>query len=132
MEALQRKDRFVNNALIRKEGREQTRRAAFNRLECQCFIGKTLCSPSIVQLHPYSQQIVVAYRDRVMLNDWNRSVITSLSPIQVQANQTIQTTTNKRGSNAGRVTSVQFINAHDRGMVMAGYDDGVVRLFLLI
>ena len=82
-----------------------------------------------MQLHPYAQQVVVAYRDLVMLNDWNRSVVTTLTPPVLPQPITIQTTTNKRSTvNMGRVTSIQFVNAHDRGLVMAGYDDGVVSI----
>jgi regulator-associated protein of mTOR len=28
-----------------------------------------------------------------------------------------------------RVSSVQFVNAHDRGLILAGYDDGSVRIW---
>lgn len=40
------------------------------------------------------------------------------------------TITSKRMSvGPGRVSSIQFINAHDRGLVLAGYDDGAIRIW---
>lgn len=131
LEAQQRNKRFVRNSAIRKEGKEQTRKAAFNRLDGQFPIGKTRYTSTIVQLHPYSQQAVVAYRDLVMLNDFDKATVTTLTP-PVLPQATIQTTTNKRSTtNVGRVTSIQFINAHDRGMILSGYDDGVVSILVI-
>lgn len=141
METVKRKERFRRNAEVRNEAREQQRNAVFHSLKGQCFIGKTAYTPSIVKLHPYEQQIVVAYLDRIMLNDWNLNVATSLSPMQLNSptlnhgnSATIQTTTNSSKrvpvtASALRVTSIQFINAHDRGLIMAGYDDGSVRIW---
>lgn len=141
METVKRKERFRRNTEVRNEAREQQRNAVFHSLKGQCFIGKTAYTPSIVKLHPYEQQIVVAYLDRIMLNDWNLNVATSLSPMQLNSptlnhgnSATIQTTTNSSKrvpvtASALRVTSIQFINAHDRGLIMAGYDDGSVRIW---
>jgi regulator-associated protein of mTOR len=140
-----RKQRFERNAKVRKEATEQQRLAVFNNLKTQSFVGKTAMIPSIVKLHPYEQQIAVAYLDRIMLKDWGLDVSTTLSPIQLSSSNythqsaTIQTTTNNIStgkkisvtspSTTIRVTSMQFINAHDRGHVMAGYDDGSVRIW---
>lgn len=136
-----RKQRFERNAKVRKEASEQQRLAVFNNLKTQSFVGKTAMIPSIVKLHPYEQQIAVAYLDRIMLKDWGNDVSTTLSPIQLSSSNythhsaTIQTTTNmgKKVSitspSSVRVTSMQFINAHDRGHIMAGYDDGSIRIW---
>lgn len=142
-ETMDRKIRFNRNARIRKEALEQQRLAVFHNMKTQCFIGKTSMTPSIVKLHPYEQQIVVAYLDRIMLNDWALNISTSLSPIQLNTTSfshhsaTIQTTTNSGKkmsvtaptSSSLRVSSVQFVNAHDRGLILAGYDDGSVRIW---
>ena len=134
-----RKQRFERNARVRKEALDQQRIAVFNNLKTQSFVGKTSMTPSIVKLHPYEQQIAVAYLDRIMLKDWNLDVSTTLSPTQLNSNHnhhsaTIQTTSNlgkkiSITSSSLRVTSVQFINAHDRGHIMAGYDDGTIRIW---
>lgn len=141
-ETMERKKRFDRNARIRKEASDQQRLAVFHNLKNQSFIGKTSMTPSIVKLHPYEQQIVVAYLDRIMLNDWALNVTTSLSPLQLnsptmsQHSATIQTTTNSgkkvsvvAPSTTMRVSSIQFVNAHDRGLIMAGYDDGSIRIW---
>lgn len=141
-ETMERKHRFTRNAKIRKEAQNQQRLAVFHNLKNQSFIGKTSMTPSIVKLHPYEQQIVVTYMDRITLNDWGLNVSTSLSPMQLTQNYshhsaTIQTTTNsgKKMSvtspspSSLRVSSIQFVNAHDRGLILAGYDDGSVRLW---
>lgn len=142
-ETMERKKRFSRNERIRKEADGQQRLAVFHNLKNQSFIGKTSMTPSIVKLHPYEQQIVVAYLDRIMLNDWGLNYATSLSPMQLSSSTishhsaTIQTTTNsgKKLSVASpspsslRVSSIQFVNAHDRGLILAGYDDGSVRIW---
>lgn len=141
-ETLNRKQRFERNIKVRKEARDQQRIAVFhNNLKTQSFIARTSHIPSMVKLHPYEQQIAVAYFDRIMLRDWGLNITTTLSPMQLSSPNytnhaaTIQTTTNvsKKISVTApvsmRVSSVQFINAHDRGLVMAGYDDGSVRIW---
>lgn len=142
-ETMERKKRFTRNEKIRKEGDNQQRLAVFHNLKNQTFIGKTSMTPSIVKLHPYEQQIVVAYLDRIMLNDWVFNVSTSLFPLQLGSSNishhsaTIQTTpvSGKKMSvvspppSSLRVSSIQFINAHDRGLILAGYDDGSVRIW---
>lgn len=142
-ETMERKKRFNRNTRIRKEALSQQRHAVFHNLKTQSFIGKTSMTPSIVKLHPYEQQIVVAYLDRITLNDWGLNISTSLSPMQLSSSTfsnfsaTIQTTTNSGkklsvtspSPSSLRVSSIQFVNAHDRGMILAGYDDGSVRIW---
>lgn len=142
-ETMDRKTRFAKNARVRKEAADQQKLAVFHNLKQQIFIGKTSMTPSIVKLHPYEQQVVVAYLDRIMLHDWALNVSTSLSPMPLATSNfhhhsaTIQTTTNsgKKMSvtspppSSLRVSSVQFVNAHDRSLILAGYDDGSVRIW---
>lgn len=142
-ETMERELRFAKNASVRKEAIYQQQLTVFYNLKTQTFIGKTPMTPSIVKLHPYEQQIAVAYLDRIMLNDYPHNITQSLSPLQLLSSNTshqsatIQTTTNsgKKMSvtsplpSSMRVSSIQFINAHDRGLIMAGYDDGSVRIW---
>lgn len=136
-EMVTRKERFDRNARVRKEGANEQSVAAFNNLKTRSFVGKTSMIPSIVKLHPYEQQIAVAYLDRIMLKDWVSDVSTTLSPMQFNSTNsaTIQTTTNSHkkisvsSPTSIRVTSINFINSHDRGHVMAGYDDGSIRIW---
>ena len=143
-ETMDRKNRFARNEKIRKDAMKQQRMAVFHNLKNQTFIGKTQMTPSIVKLHPYEQQIVVAYLDRIMVNDWALNISMQLSPMQPNSpsvtqhhSAMIQTTTNSAkkmsvtapSSSASRVSSVQFVNAHDRGLILAGYEDGSVRIW---
>lgn len=142
-ETMERNKRFSRNARIRKEALSQQRLAVFHNLKTQSFIGKTSMTPSIVKLHPYEQQIVVAYLDRIMLNDWGLNISTSLSPMLLSSSTfshhsaTIQTTTNSSkklsvtspSPSSLRVSSIQFVNSHNRGLILAGYDDGSVRIW---
>lgn len=138
-ETLDRRKRFTRNEKIRQEGLHQQRAAIFQNLKSQAFIGKTSMTPTIVKLHPYEQQIAVAYSDRLMLNDWSLNVQNSYSPLQQPS--TFKSTFQSSRTNSGRkisitanqctlrLSSIQFINAHIRGLVMAGYDDGSVRIW---
>lgn len=53
---------FRNNT-IRLEAIEEQRRAVNSRLEIQVFHTRTHVAPSILQLHPFDQQIAVAGKD---------------------------------------------------------------------
>lgn len=138
-ETMEKKKRFDRNARVRKKAADQQSRVFSYPIKNPCFVGKTSLTPSIVKLHPYEQQIVVAYLDRIMLNDWGLNVSASLSPLNLSSSTlshhsaTIQSTTSARNSTSGpstlRVSSIQFVNAHDRGLILAGYDDGSVRVW---
>lgn len=138
-ETMEKKKRFDRNARVRKEAIDQQRLAMFLPIKTQCFAGKTSLTPSIVKLHPYEQQIVVAYLDRIMLNDWGLNISASLSPMHLSSSTfshhsaTFQSTTSGKHSSASfpslRVSSIQFVNSHDRGLILAGYDDGSVRVW---
>lgn len=141
-ETLDRRKRFTRNEEIRQEGLHQQRAAIFQNLKSQAFVGRTPMTPVIVKLHPYEKQIAVAYSDRLMLHDWSTNVKNSYSPIQIPSTtfkSTFASTTNTTNSGRKlsmttnhfslRLSSIQFINAHVRGLVMAGYDDGSVRIW---
>lgn len=53
---------FRNNN-IRLEAIEEQRRAVNCRLESQVFHTRTAVAPSLLQLHPFDQQIAVAGKD---------------------------------------------------------------------
>lgn len=143
IETMNRHERFKKNEKIRKEAVSQQRLAVFHNLQKQSFVGKTPTIPSIVKLHPFEPLIAVTYLDRIMLKDWDTSNSNLLSPVLLNPPHitnhaaTIQTTTNSAKKMSSivpptsslRVSSIQFVNAHDRGLVMAGYDDGSVRLW---
>lgn len=139
-ETLDRRKRFIRNEKIRQEGLHQQRAAIFQNLKSQTFIARTVMTPTIVKLHPYEEQIAVAYSDRLFLNEWTAGsqVQNCFSPIQIPSTfkSTFATTTNSgrklsmtTSHYTLRLSSIQFINAHVRGLVMAGYDDGSIRIW---
>lgn len=142
-EYLERLWRFKRNERLRSEAREQQRRVPFIRMENQTFFSKTHQVPTLVKLHAYEPQIAVAYRDKVIIHDWGTGVMHTYLPETVrtfyQNNKLItrlshqnpmsshQSPTNQQQQL--RVTSLEFVNAHDRSLVLIGYDDGSLRLW---
>lgn len=142
-EYLERVWRFKRNETLRSEARDQQRRVPFIRMETQTFYYKTQQVPNLVKLHAYEPQIAVAYRDKVIIHDWSTGAMHSYLPETVrtfyQNNKCItrlshqnpisshQSPTNQQQQL--RVTSLEFVNAHDRSLVLIGYDDGSLRLW---
>lgn len=120
-EYLNKIERCKKNAQLRQEAKEQYRRVIFGRLDNQVWHGRTPAAPALVRLHPYEDQIAVAYRDRVMIKDWSHNRIMSFVP---QADPKLAV-----GSSQGKVSSIEFINSHMDTLVLAGYDDGFIRVW---
>uniref|UniRef100_U5ETP3 Putative guanine nucleotide binding protein mip1 n=1 Tax=Corethrella appendiculata TaxID=1370023 RepID=U5ETP3_9DIPT len=127
-EYLERQARCQRNRIVREEGAEQQRRAIFGRLDTQSWSCRTLHTPTIVKLHPYDNQIAVAYKDRVVLHDWSTDIISSFIPFKIPINSTFQPYFNHIQTQSA-VTCLEFVNSHDVGMVMVGYNDNVIRLW---
>lgn len=117
IEYLSKMEIFKRNAQMRFDARAQYHRVIFGRLDNQVWCGRTHSTPCIVKLHPYENQIAVAYKDRVMLRDWIQNRVTSFTPPK----------NDKHCSSS--VSSIEFINAHIYGMILVGYEDGYVRLW---
>lgn len=134
---LERIVRYRRNQDIRRTGREQQLRSATQRLETQFWFGRTQFQPHIVKLHPYEPQIAVAYKNKIMVNDWQRSNIQSYVPQPIQlANKSPpfhsivgHMVMHGNGGPQSRVTAIEFINAHDKTIILAGYEDGSVRIW---
>lgn len=92
MDTLKRHERFKRNEEIRKDASEQRNQTKF-KMEGMCPFGKTMHRPNIVKLHPYEQQIVAAYREKVVLNDWTASVSLTFSPTIQSSSTTVTTIT---------------------------------------
>lgn len=85
-----------------------------------------------MKLHPFELQIAVAYKNKIMVNDWSRSTIMSYVP---QPLPTVTSTiATKRASPSitvqqSWVSALEFINGHDSTLILAGYDDGCIRIW---
>lgn len=142
-EYLERVWRFKRNEKLRNEARDQQRRVPFIRMETQTFYYKTQQVPNLVKLHAYEPQIAVAYRDKVIIHDWGTGAMHSYLPETVrtfyQNNKFITRLSHQNPMSSHqsptsqqhqlRVTSLEFVNAHDRSLVLIGYDDGSLRLW---
>ncbi|GAB0100210.1 regulatory-associated protein of mTOR [Sergentomyia squamirostris] len=129
-EYIERMQRFKRNVKLRREAREQQIRVPFFRLETQMWVSRYPLkdTPKIVKFHPYEPQIAVAYRDRVTIQDWRTQVAHTYVP---ETTSTSFKQSNMMGTMSGyaRATSLEFINAHDRSLILVGYEDGCVRLW---
>ncbi|EAT40599.1 AAEL007690-PA [Aedes aegypti] len=129
-EFLDRQSRCLRNRIVREEGREQQRRAVFGRLDTQSWSCRTQHTPTLVKLNPYDDQIAVAYKDRVILHDCSTDITSSFIPFK-QQNQSIFLDQNRFQVSPPpvSVSSLDFINAHDVGLVLVGYTDSVIRVW---
>lgn len=137
-EFLEREWRFKRNEQLRREARDQQQRVPFSKLETQNCLCRTQHMPTIVKLHDYEPQIAVAYKDKVTIHDWNTSFMQSFVPELVQKfyqNNKFITRLSSASQQSSfnqhplRVTSLEFVNAHDRSLILVGYDDGSLRLW---
>lgn len=130
-----RECRYQRNRQIRRQAREQQTKAL--RIDTQSWSRKTQFTPSLVRLLPYEQQIAVAYREKVLLYDWQRNTLRTFTPTSVPSNAA---TSRRRTSSASppphtaqasvaRVSAIEFLNAHDMPLTLAGHEDGVVRIW---
>lgn len=91
----------------------------------QLWVAQTQSTPNLIRFHPFEEQIAVAYKDKVMVNDRNSKVIHAYAPPEIQLNipsQWRQTTNTE-------VTSFEFINPSTRCLVLIGHDDGCIRIW---
>lgn len=130
-----RECRYQRNCQIRHQAREQQSRSL--RIDTQSWLRKTQSTPSLVRLLPYEHQIAVAYREKVLLYDWQRNTVRTFTPTAVPSNAA---TSRRRTSSASppphtirssvaRVSAIEFLNSHDMPLTLAGHEDGVVRIW---
>lgn len=132
-----RECRFQRNRQIRSQARNQQSRSL--RIDTQSWVRKTQSTPSLVRLLPYEQQIAVAYREKVLLYDWQRNTVRTFTPTSVPSSAT---TSRNRTSSASppahvpqnntsvaRVSAIEFLNSQDLPLTLVGHEDGVVRIW---
>ncbi|XP_060522953.1 regulatory-associated protein of mTOR [Cylas formicarius] len=109
--------RRTRNKNIRSEASEEQRRAITSRIETQVFHTRTAAAPSLLQLHPFNQQIAVAGNDSFAIWDWGTGA---------------KTTVLQQRSATGRVAKIgalEWVNGHDVALLMVTADDGSVRVW---
>ncbi|KAL3877256.1 hypothetical protein ACJMK2_034989 [Sinanodonta woodiana] len=110
-----REFRFMRNARIRNEAKEEQIKAGFNRLDDQIFVNRNQGIPSVIKFHPYDPHVAVADKDGVSFWDWEQG--TRLNHLS-----------NDNPKNT-KITSMEFLNFHDSTLLLCGTDDGAVRLW---
>lgn len=109
--------RHSRNDTIRVEATEEHRRALASRIESQVFHIRTAVPPSLLQLHPFDQQIAIAGNDSFAIFDWGTGAKTTSG--QNKPTKIV----------ISKITSLQWINSHDIGMLMVASDDGGIKLW---
>lgn len=91
----------------------------------QSWAAQTQSTPNLIRFHPFEEQIAVAYKDKVMVNDRNSKVIHAYAPPEIPLNIPMHW----RHTPSTEVTSFEFINPSTRCLVLIGHDDGCIRLW---
>ncbi|XP_071509091.1 regulatory-associated protein of mTOR-like [Diadema antillarum] len=107
--------RFVRNARIRKEARDQLKKANSCHLDDQIFINKNSGVPNVVKFHPFNPHAIVADKEGVCVWNWE-----SGERLNYFRNMNPRST---------KVTSMDLLNSHDLSLIMTGADDGSVRIW---
>ncbi|XP_061193905.1 regulatory-associated protein of mTOR-like isoform X1 [Saccostrea echinata] len=110
-----REFRFLRNAIVRQEAREEQLRAGFNRLDVEVFVNKNQGIPTVIKFHPYECHVAVADKDGICFWDWEQG--TKKNYIY---NENLKNT---------KISAMDFINPHDETLLLCGTDDGAVRIW---
>ncbi|XP_052856636.1 regulatory-associated protein of mTOR [Drosophila gunungcola] len=156
-ELRRRRSRFMRNDFVRRHARRQHQEQSdrFGYDVC-VWNRKTQFTPSIVKLLPYEPQIAVAYREKVLVYDFQYN---SVRTYGAEALGGVSTTGSSSGYGSGsgsssslngstprktglpsggggssaapfaRVSSIEFINAQDMALNLVAHEDGVVRVW---
>lgn len=91
----------------------------------QLWAAQTQGTPNLIRFHPFEDQIAVAYKDKVMVNDRSSKVIHGYIPTEVPLNIPMPS----RPPTNAEVTSFEFINPSIRSLILIGHDDGCIRIW---
>lgn len=116
--------RFQRNEKIRNSAKDEQRHAIFKSFELTTASIRTRApmAPSIVRFHPYNSEICVVDGSTIWTTNWKFHCYKIDVPIQ-----TIPIKVG--GTNNALVNSIEFINPQFRSLLLAGYEDGCVRVW---
>lgn len=116
--------RFQRNEKIRAAAKEEQRHAIFKTFELTTanIRSRVPMSPSLVRFHPYNSEICVVDGANIWTTNWKFHSMKIDVPIQ---SVPIKVT----GSNNSLVNAVEFINPQFCSLLLAGYEDGCVRVW---
>lgn len=110
--------RRSRNTNIRTEAIDEQKRAITSRIESQVFHTRTAVPPTLLQLHPFNQQIAVAGNDSFAIWDWGTGAKTTIQ----QQKSAIKGRTSK-------VSALEWVNGHDLSLLLVAADDGSLRVW---
>lgn len=121
---LDKMKRFHRNEKIRNLAEDERRQAIFKPFELTTASIRTRApmSPTIVRFHPYNSEICVVDGATIWTTNWKFHCYKIDVPIQTVPIKV-------SGTNNALVNSVEFINPQFRSLLLAGYDDGCVRVW---
>lgn len=111
----EREWRFERNSKVRWEAAKQQAKIASGKIDDQIFINKNVSAPGVLRFHPYEPHLAVADRGGVSIWNWAEGVKINYIP--------------NNNPKVSRITSMQFLNAHDLTLLLTGTDDGSVRVW---
>lgn len=116
--------RFQRNEKIRNLAEDEQRHAIFKSFELTTASIRTRApmSPTLVRFHPYNSEIGVVDGANIWTTNWKFHCYKIDVPIQT-------TPIKVSGHNGALVNSLEFINSQFRSLLLAGYDDGCVRVW---
>lgn len=113
----EREWRYMRNAAIQKEAVEEQDRVNISRLETQVFNTRSPYTPTVLQFHPYDQQIAVAGRDCFGIWDWGTGAKLAYCASRGSKNLTT------------KISALEWVNGHDIALLMAASDDGTIKVW---
>ncbi|XP_017009163.2 regulatory-associated protein of mTOR [Drosophila takahashii] len=141
-ELRRRRLRFLRNDFVRRHARRQQQEQSdrFGYDVC-VWNRKTQFTPSIVKLLPYEPQIAVAYREKVLVYDFQYNSVRTYGAEATNSSSGYGSSSSLNGSTPrksggaekpppfARVSSIEFINAQDMALNLVAHEDGVVRVW---
>ena len=86
------------------------------RLDEQIGVAKLIQPPSVIAMHPFDNEVVVAGRDTVSVYEFHNA--------QHKSNSF-----SNKNPKISQITALEFLNRHEDGLLVTGTDDGVVRVY---
>ncbi|WAQ95554.1 RPTOR-like protein [Mya arenaria] len=91
------------------------RPSGFNRLDNEIFVNRNVGIPSVITFHPYQSELAVADKDGISFWDWEQG-----PKVGYLVNGNPRHT---------KISTLEYLNAHDNTLLLCGSDDGCVRLW---
>jgi regulator-associated protein of mTOR len=105
-----------NNLLKSAESDRRSLMDGSGKFDEHIGVAKSTQIPSVIAMHPFDQEVIVAGRDTISVHDFSH-------PLQRPVSF------HNRNPKISQITALEFINGHEDGLLVSGSDDGVVRVY---